>query len=231
MDNANQPTSSAAFQTTLNPRPASTMSSYSWVPPAYTQYAKPGKPKKSGTTLSSATATSTSTPSATGAALANHHVYRQTQQVFSENSDQALWGDFYYTTANTAGLTYQQGQDIIVRSQFINTGVLADTQDTNYRAINNDWPVFAFSNDLGAVDATAKSTLFTVGFLQKQVIQYENKFNSTEILNGLWTSYFSSNNAAVSALESQIVLCILTSADILLLRRLPSRGSTLHKPG
>jgi len=217
-ENANQTTSSAAYQTTLNPRPASTLSSYSYVPPAYTQYAKPGKPKKSGTTLTSATSTATATPSATGAALANHHVYRQTQQVFSENSDQALWGDFYYTTANTAGLTYQQGQDVIVRSQFINTGVLADTLDTNYRAINNDWPVFAFSNDLGAVDATAKSTLFTVGFLQEEVIQYENKLNSTEILNGLWTSYFSSNNAAVSGAITDLVLCILTSVDLLLLR-------------
>jgi len=198
------------------------------VPPAYVQYAKPGKPKKSGTTLTSATATATATPSATGAALANHHVYRQTQQVFSENSDQALWGDFYYTTANTAGLTYQQGQDVIVRSQFINTGVLADTQDTNYRAINNDYPVFAFANDLGAVDATAKSTLFTVGFLQEEVIQYENKLNSVEILNGLWTSYFSSNDAAVSELRSYFVFRILTVADLLLLRRLSSRRSSLH---
>lgn len=47
-----------------------------------------------------------------------------------------------------AGVTFQTGQDTLVRGQFINNGKLANTQDTNFRAINNDWPVFALSKDL-----------------------------------------------------------------------------------
>jgi hypothetical protein len=41
-------------------------------------------------------------------------------------------------------MTYQSGQDVIVRGNFLNNGTLPDTQDTDYRAISDDWPVFGF---------------------------------------------------------------------------------------
>lgn len=41
-------------------------------------------------------------------------------------------------------MTYQSGADSNVRGNFLNNGALPNTQDTNYRAINNNWPVFAF---------------------------------------------------------------------------------------
>jgi hypothetical protein len=183
----------AAYTQTLNPRPVHTFPPYQWHPHPYPSWthSRPGRP-----THTVPTSTSTPTPTATAIGLAVHHVFRQIQQVFSENSDQALWGDLYYTTANVANLTFQNGQDSVVRGQFINNGVLANTQDTDYRAINNDWPVFAFANDLGSVTATAKSTLFTIGLLQKQAIQFEGATNQT--LNAYWTNYFSTNQAAIS---------------------------------
>lgn len=39
----------------------------------------------------------------------------------------------------TLGMTYQTGQDTVVRAQFIANGQLANTQDGNFRAVNNDW--------------------------------------------------------------------------------------------
>lgn len=80
----------------------------------------------------------------------------------------------------------------------MNNGYLADTSETSYRAINDDYPVFAFSVDLGDVTTTAKSTLFTVGLIQKEVIQFEGGLNTTSQLPGYWTNYFNSNEEAVS---------------------------------
>jgi hypothetical protein len=41
-------------------------------------------------------------------------------------------------------MTYQSGADVTVRGNFLNKGDLPNTQDTNYRAINDNWPVFGF---------------------------------------------------------------------------------------
>jgi len=41
-------------------------------------------------------------------------------------------------------MTYQSGQDVTVRGNFLDNGTLPDTQDTDYRAISDDWPVFGF---------------------------------------------------------------------------------------
>jgi len=93
-------------------------------------------------------------------------------------------------------LTFQSGADATVRNQFINSGKLTNGQDTNFRAIDDAYPVFGFAIDLGAVTATAKSTLFTIGLVQKQAIQFEGATNVTQ--NAYWTNYFTNNNALVS---------------------------------
>jgi hypothetical protein len=60
-----------------------------------------------------------------------------------------------------------------VRAQFINNGKLANTEDTNYRAVSNDWPVFAFAKNLGTVTSTATSpVVFTIGHVRDPAIQY-----------------------------------------------------------
>ena len=53
-----------------------------------------------------------------------------------------------YGPLQTAQTTFQTGEDTVVRAQFINNGVLLNTEDSNFRAINDDWPVFAVSKDL-----------------------------------------------------------------------------------
>lgn len=128
--------------------------------------------------------------------VAYHRVYRQTQLLWSENSDQAEWGYYYWATKNEKGMTYQSGQDVVVRGQFINNGTLANTQDSNYRAINDDWPVFGFSFDLGSVGSRAANALFTIGLCQDQAIQFLGS-NGIESVPSLWTSYFSHDTDAV----------------------------------
>lgn len=134
--------------------------------------------------------------SATASGIAYHKVYRQTQQLFSEVSDQAEWGNWYYATANTSALTYQSGKDTDVRGAFLFNGKLSNYQDTNYRAIDDDYPVFGFCVNLGNVGKTTVSSLFTLSLHQTEVIQFEDV--GTTSLAAMWTTYWSSDTSAVS---------------------------------
>lgn len=141
-------------------------------------------------------------PSPTGSSnvgLAYHHVYRAQQIIFAEFQDQAEWGDWYYATQNIANLTHQSGADANVRGAFIANGTLGNINDTNYRPINDQFPVFGFAVDLGSVTAPM-STLFSLSLIQDEAIQFEGA-EGTVSVPGLWTSYFDTGLEAVSSLD------------------------------
>ncbi|KAL0261420.1 hypothetical protein SLS55_002850 [Diplodia seriata] len=129
--------------------------------------------------------------------LAYHKVYRQTQQAFSENADQAEWGNWYYATDAVDGLTFQSGVDNDVRGAFATNGTLPNTKDTNFRAVNSDWPVMAFAVDLGSVSSDPVSTLFTLGLCQQDAVQFAGSDGYLP-RPSLWTDYFSDDVAALS---------------------------------
>ena len=130
--------------------------------------------------------------------IAYHKIYRQTQLLWSETQDQTDYGNWYWATDSVANLTHQSGSDVDVRGAFTSTGVLANTNDTNYRAINNNYPTFGFAKDLGAVSSTAVSTLFTLGLAQEQAIQFDNAQGNVSVPS-LWTSYYATETDAVSS--------------------------------
>lgn len=74
--------------------------------------------------------------------------------------------------------------------------MLANTKDTNYRPINQEYPVFGFSVDLGSVTRSV-NTLYTIGLTQQQAIQFDGATGIVPLAS-LWTSYFSSETDAVS---------------------------------
>ena len=127
---------------------------------------------------------------------AYHKVYRQTQLLWSETADQTDYGSWYWATDNVAGLTFQSGADTDVRSAFTTSGTLADTNDTDFRAINDDYPTFGFAVDLGSVGATPVSTLFSLGLTQEQAIQFDGADGIVSVPS-LWTSYFATELDAV----------------------------------
>ncbi|KAF2091372.1 glutaminase GtaA [Saccharata proteae CBS 121410] len=129
--------------------------------------------------------------------IAYHKVYRQTQQLFSEVSDQTEYGNWYYATDSVSNLTYQSGADNTVRGQFEDNGVLPNSQDSDYRAINDDYPVFGFAKDLGSLSSSSVSTLFTIGLCQEDAVQFDGA-SGVVPLKSLWTSYFSSDIDALS---------------------------------
>ncbi|QIX00304.1 hypothetical protein AMS68_005821 [Peltaster fructicola] len=129
--------------------------------------------------------------------IAYHKLWRQEQLLFSEVNEQTEYGYWYYATESSESLTYQSGTDTAVREQFVANGSLANTNDTNYRAISNAYPVFAFAVDLGAIGTLAQSTYFQLSLHQQQAVQFLGA-NGTQILPSLWTSYFATDVEALS---------------------------------
>ncbi|KAL1297628.1 hypothetical protein AAFC00_006185 [Neodothiora populina] len=131
--------------------------------------------------------------------VAYHRFQRQVQQVFTQNNDQAEWGSWLYATEEIDGMTYSSGApDTVAREAFVANGTLDDTEDTNYRAISDDYPVFAFSIDYGSVDSAGQSTLFTIALAQEEAIQFKSSDDPPEVLSPLWTDTFSDELAMLS---------------------------------
>jgi hypothetical protein len=129
-------------------------------------------------------------------AIAYHKVWRREQLSFSEINQQTEYGNWYYATENATSLTHRSGVDTITRQQFAASGSLDNAADTNFRSIQNAWPVFAFAHDLGSVGWSAVSTLIQLSLHQKDAVQFLGK-NGVQVVPSLWTSYFSDDISAV----------------------------------
>ena len=116
-------------------------------------------------------------------------------QVFTQTGNFADWGTSLWATKQVAGLTEQSGQDTVVRSLFASTGMLADSNDTNQpRAINNNYPVFAFAKNLGTVGATTTPPFtLLLGRERDPAINYLGN-----PVRSLWTPYFPSYEAMLA---------------------------------
>ncbi|KAI0910006.1 glutaminase GtaA [Ustulina deusta] len=130
--------------------------------------------------------------------VAYHKFYLQNQTEISESSELPNWGTFYWSTGDSDGLTHQTGSDVVVRTAFKDNGFLANTIDTDFRAVNDNWPVFGFTKDLGSVGGSSVSTLFTIGLTQDNAIQLLGEGSGLTTYPSLWTSYFDSDLAAVT---------------------------------
>ncbi|TFK43420.1 DUF1793-domain-containing protein [Crucibulum laeve] len=128
-----------------------------------------------------------------------HQVQLATQAVFTENNDHIQYGSAFYSTTNTVGATYQTGADVTVRAQFINNGRLPNTQDTNFRAVSNNWPVFGLAHDLGSVTSSTAPVVFSVGHLRDPAIKYIVAGGATQARSSYFWSQFSSPAALITS--------------------------------
>ncbi|KAH9906652.1 glutaminase A [Xylariomycetidae sp. FL2044] len=130
--------------------------------------------------------------------VAYHQFAREDQEEITESNQQANWGNWYWSTKDEDGLTWQSGADSDVRGNFVSDGALPNTQDDNSRAVNDDWPVFGFAKDLGSVGTESVSTLFTIGVTQENAIQLLGAESNLTTYQSLWTSYFGSDVEAMT---------------------------------
>ncbi|KAK0206361.1 hypothetical protein DFS33DRAFT_1272855 [Desarmillaria ectypa] len=105
-----------------------------------------------------------------------HQAQLQAPSPFAEIDDrtQLKDGSVYYVTYALANMdtTYQTGADVDVRNQFINQGILSNTKDCNFRAIQDHWPVLAFAHDLGNISAATIYVVVAIGHIRDPAIQH-----------------------------------------------------------
>jgi hypothetical protein len=105
--------------------------------------------------------------------------------VLQENRDHASWGTVVVAADAAPGLTWQIGQDTVVRANAAN-GSLPNTVDANQpRAISNAWPVFGFNLDLGSVTAASTPFVVCLGHVRTPAVSYLG----TQ-LDPWWRTYF-----------------------------------------
>ncbi|RYO85211.1 hypothetical protein DL766_009021 [Monosporascus sp. MC13-8B] len=130
--------------------------------------------------------------------VAYHQFARQEQLEIQEANQQASWGTWYWSTKDVKGLTWQSGIDTVVRGNFVRDGVLANTMDTNFRPVNQNWPVFGFAKDLGSVNGNAISTVFSIGLTQDAAIKLLGEGDDYTTYPSLWKSYFQTGVEAMT---------------------------------
>jgi hypothetical protein len=134
--------------------------------------------------------------SAAGSAkgLKTWSVKRQVEQVFTEEHDQAEWGQLHFT--GPSDVRHESGTSALLRQRFARTGTLQDEVDDKFRAIMDEEPVFAFSKSFKLKSAssvlsksTGESVLFTITHIQDPVTQYASARGLT-FMKPLWKSWF-----------------------------------------
>ena len=107
--------------------------------------------------------------------------------VLGEVNQYPMWGTAIWATPNNSGLTTEAGQDQKVRSEFVNTGQLSGAVDANQpRAINNNWPVFAFSFNGGTVNSSHELfATMLLGHVRNPAVSYLGT-----PVPPLWASYW-----------------------------------------
>src|ERR1700761_1135234 len=106
--------------------------------------------------------------------------------------------------AQSVSATYQTGADVDVRAQFVTNGKLANTLDTNFRAISNNWPVFGLAHDLGSVTTASTPVVFSVGHVRNPALEYIVAGGALQNRNLYFMNEFSTTAA--------VVRCIFVSA-------------------
>ncbi len=125
----------------------------------------------------------------TGSTLSAWTITPTHPTVFQQTGNFADWGTVLWATQSDYGLTVQSGPDTVVREQFLNHGILTNSDDTNQpRAINNNYPTFGFARSLGFVGTTpTKPYTLLIGRVRRPAINYLGTSQPS-----LWTKYFSS---------------------------------------
>jgi hypothetical protein len=109
-----------------------------------------------------------------------------TPQPLAENGDLATWGTVVWSTPDRTGLTWQAGQDQVVRLAAATTGTLADSVDPDQpRAIDDRWPVLGLNLDLGKVKAASTPFTVSIGHIRTPAVSYLG-----DALDPLWTTYW-----------------------------------------
>ncbi|KAK1219797.1 hypothetical protein PQX77_017461 [Marasmius sp. AFHP31] len=123
-----------------------------------------------------------------------HTVKLSSPNTLREFGDMSQDGVLYHATNPGDGVTWQSGGAVAVRGWFLTHGFLNNTNDTTFRNIDQDLPVFGFSHDLGSVTADTKSLVHAIGLARDPVI-------ASSVTDGLQAFLADADNARARAIK------------------------------
>lgn len=92
---------------------------------------------------------------------------------YGETNGRSVYGQAYHGILFDNKVTYQTGNDAVLRTWFTNAGSLNNTQDTNFRPVAPDWPVMALSKDIGQINSESAPITFALGLVRDPAINYQ----------------------------------------------------------
>ncbi|KAF8678281.1 hypothetical protein RHS04_05236 [Rhizoctonia solani] len=101
-----------------------------------------------------------------------HQMSLRNPRPYLEARQRAQWGTVYLATNRTSGTTWQTGAETPIRDTFLRSGTLRNTIDTDFRPVNDTWPIMAIAQDLGEVATQAQVVTFTVGHSRDPAVKY-----------------------------------------------------------
>ena len=99
------------------------------------------------------------------------------------------------------GVTYQTAAVDEPRSNFTLNGVLNGQRDPTPRAINDRWPTFAISRDLGTIKDTQAPVVWAVGYITDPAINYTDLSGAPPISRRLYYRTQYSNDEALASID------------------------------
>ncbi|KAK9895539.1 DUF1793-domain-containing protein [Cystobasidium minutum MCA 4210] len=146
--------------------------------------------------------------------LAWHTAEAFAPQTFDEYDEKIMSGQVTLATEDTNNLTVRTGNHHDVRRMFVKFGGLDDGEDTQYRRIGENWPVFAFAKSYQVANET-KRALFSLGHVRDLGISYRRTVLShTESLSLLYQHKYPTLKKLVQAVFGGYPIAVKASKDL-----------------
>ncbi|KAJ7585369.1 hypothetical protein C8J56DRAFT_828575 [Mycena floridula] len=126
-----------------------------------------------------------------------HRATRQVPEPMTETGNIAEDSIVYYAMKTSSRISFQSGQDIVVRGQFGSQGKLLGSQDANFRPVYDNSVVFGLSMDLGTISSTTSSVVWAIGLIRDPVIAFSTDFAGTQNRSYFFWTEFSTIGAAI----------------------------------
>ncbi len=154
------------------------------------------EPDAASSSSSSAAGGGGSTPSPPSTPIKTWRVSRTEEQLFTEFADRAEWGTLYFSAPES--VRHESGISAVVRSRFARNGSLENSNDSGFRRIMDEEPIFAYSKSfhLDGRTAAADSVLFTFSLIQDPIVQFASARGLT-FMRPLWASYIPTAEALI----------------------------------
>ena len=101
-------------------------------------------------------------------------------------------------------VTYQIASDANSRGNFTLNGVLNGQRDPSPCAINDNFPVFAISRDLGTIQVTQNPVVWAIGYTTDPAISYTDLSDAPLVYRSPYykTKYSNDSDEALASIDS-----------------------------